>query len=731
MALGYKRYYCSYTSDNGTLYDLEIYDSDAASGITATEIDISSDGVILTYEGEQRDSSILGSSLSFDYIITDSDLESFITDIGTSPETRFAIKLLRNSSLEWFGYVLPDLLDIEDAPYPFLTNIKATDCIGRLKSIDYTDASGNLYTGSERLLRIIADILYIKSGIGDVFGDDDDLVFLNVLTNWYDKKHDTGASYEPLNYTKVNQNNFLTIDEGIIKPWTCFEVISEILNTFNARLYMSNGRFYIEQINDIDNTALYVRTFEYEAGLIDSELNTAKEIDISQFNRLQGGVFKFLPSLKKVITTYKYRQQVSSIILRHQDKYPDYVNIGEISTGVFNLQVIGNVVQTYSDPGLHSIEFATIFKLFIKVVPSIGNPYYLNNPTNGIGSAVWTQSATEKWVTLNGAFENDNEWTIYTPVFNFLSPEVGSTIIGTVYYKFEFWKHINRFQQTITLPSGSEWDYYCGWNFACFLIGEGSQLEGEYTYQCLNNSVVGLSEDVELAETTLGTGPDSTYVGNLTTASGEGTYASSTTWKCLGDVDTNRNINYMRCEEYVLGQTTPTKKYLGSFKSIVKNVHLLAHNWFTLNGLNYAMLNMEIITARDITQGEWVSIQVDRSGKGGDMVSSSSYASRTVIDQADTLTKKYDPNLMWYFQKIMVAYTSESLASGVSVTGIQINESQKDITISDALVVYDPYSDYSIDIVAGASASIGATSIEISSVTPENDIPSGAFIFKF
>ena len=130
--------YISYTGDQ---YRIEIWDTEHTGD--STLFTSGDDGFSLRYEGEGSDveSVILATSLDIDFYIENSTHEAIITDIATSQEGRFLIRILWTASdiKFWHGMVLPDIGSYEEASYPYVLRLRATDGMASLKDVDYAD----------------------------------------------------------------------------------------------------------------------------------------------------------------------------------------------------------------------------------------------------------------------------------------------------------------------------------------------------------------------------------------------------------------------------------------------------------------------------------------------------------------------------------------------------------------------------------------------------------------
>lgn len=729
MALGDVRYTCDYVSENGSTFKLEIFDSEYTG---ATELlDITSEGAVISYEASNRDDSVLASKLQINCVVNDDDFETFINDIATSGEDRFAVKLQRNGFIFWLGYLLPDLVSYNDESYPYLITLEATDALGILKDIPFSDSSGNNYTGNDSLMDILIKILYNKTNISN-FYDGDGYAITKSLINWYELHHIRTANYCPLRYTQVDQSVFLTDDDNTVLPMNCLDVIRNICDTFNARIYQSSGVFQVEQMTEVTDGTIYYRQFNRAATLLSSALND-RAATMTSLKRLSGGVYSFLPPLKNVKTAYNYRSPIGYIDLPEQLKYETFVQVGTLGSNVLKIHFYGSITQTFSYTQYY--EFQTYWRVVVKIVPAVGNPWYLTN--NGLWGGVleWNQSAIEKYVTVLGYPVIYPTGYIgitfnYGDAFDLLTPDIGNNITGDVYVKIFKWKWTTLLGvQIYNLPGGSEWDYYFNTNSFIALTGEDSINEGTLTYDANNSNVIRASEEHQLPDVLLGDGPADTYAGALFSYN-DTTAFYATTWYYDDEEISGSVINQLRCSEFIIPQLAPVKRFSGTFKSITKNYHLLPVHYVTINSVNYVMQNCTIKTATDETEGEWIAMGTSRDGKASLTESTATRSALNNFSSAN-IANRTSTNLFWLMSKLATCYTTEPLPSGVAVSGLTVSGVTSEAVSGNILTVYDINTNYSIELGLTSDLSLGDSSITFNPVTPEDDIISGVYIYQF
>lgn len=133
MAYGKYRY-STIKGEKGTTWYVELW-KDGFSG-TSTEMTLSGEGFEITWNGSggTRERVFLGSECVLNLMVLDDDDETDLYDILDSGFKKYFIRIYKNSvsaiNIWWFGWVQPSFDTIENAPYPYISKITATDSYG-------------------------------------------------------------------------------------------------------------------------------------------------------------------------------------------------------------------------------------------------------------------------------------------------------------------------------------------------------------------------------------------------------------------------------------------------------------------------------------------------------------------------------------------------------------------------------------------------------------------------
>ena len=134
--------YSEFLSSRGTYYKVEIWDEDYT-GSSPDEFRVDGNGFELNYTGQTDNiySPVIGSSISMGMYIRDAATAAFETSLKNYQENRYYIKIYRgpndaSTTFFWGGYILQDVVAVEDVSQPYILQISANDGIARLKDED-------------------------------------------------------------------------------------------------------------------------------------------------------------------------------------------------------------------------------------------------------------------------------------------------------------------------------------------------------------------------------------------------------------------------------------------------------------------------------------------------------------------------------------------------------------------------------------------------------------------
>jgi hypothetical protein len=576
------RFQSEFTSDNGDSYKIEIHDSEWLGGTYTFNVD--SRGFQLEYTGETDDivSPIIGSKLCVGAYSNDGQFETFIDSLKGYQENRFRIVVYRETTqggvddfvarvladggsveatgcvrdavvellqgetsgvvyrLFWAGWIVQDLVTIEDASQPYIYELTATDGLNRLNGIDYDSANDITQNdfGLTRVTDVIINAL-TDTGLTDLWTASDP--FLQTSVDWWEYNQTYSTTDDTLYLTAIDAGLFTSRDDdGNIVRTSAFEVLRQLATLYNSRLFLSNGRFVFEQIGNRATSTRYAVQYD-TTGVELATLTIADDIPLNQTlfgARLAGNVWNFLPALKRVNVTYSQRFLSPWFgAYRFEDGdttfTPGFIAGGE---GI-QLALYGPVNYVIScsnrlEFGNDTNQLVVVFRVQIRIEDSSnpGTYWYFNRGFNGYATAV--TFGTAGWSTTAGYYYFDMPMTsVYESIGSTSLTTTISTsdipVTGTLRVTFDIHQRYNfAAGTTYTLNTGigqSE-----TWNavMAFSRVDDGSEPANGEVYTATNGSAnVSSNLSLDLGEIVIGDGALQT--GDLVVYNGSSWVASS------------------------------------------------------------------------------------------------------------------------------------------------------------------------------------------------------------
>ena len=336
------KYTCEFYSENvdasGNDQKWKIDIDSASWGGDAEPFKSTSEGFSLNMDG--GDDSFLApiktTSLNFSMLLENATLEGIIDDlqaVATGNEDDFSVAVYNYYDgayrLYWVGYLLGDLVTLEDTSINRILSIKAVDGLNRLKYIPFDHTA---YGGARSMLNLIKLCLSPLTLTASYFGATSAYIAHNPF--YYNEGMLGGSTWnstwgkninnDPLALTKVNSIVFKD-DDG--KWWSYYKVLEQVLSAFQLRIYFtqlnyqatgvdSHGMWFIQSplVNHGNsNNSSYDSTqlvFYHKKSLTtDIALSYDNAFNQSILNvstRAAGGLEMFLPPLLSYKSIYEH-----------------------------------------------------------------------------------------------------------------------------------------------------------------------------------------------------------------------------------------------------------------------------------------------------------------------------------------------------------------------------------------------------------------------------------------
>ena len=623
--------FSEFRSSHGSFYLIEIWDEDYT-GTTPDQFNVTSNGFELNYSGQTDNvySPIIGSSVSFGMYVENSATNAFLSNIKQYQQDRYFVKIWKGEfdgedantwynttkvsddglvmnfspdeeqivylDFHWGGYIVQDIIEVEDVSQPYVLNIQATDGISKLSN---TQCGTSFFRQSTNQFINALD----QVGVLGIYGSEHPV--LAVVSNWWAEEMTYNANNNSLDETWVDFHAFDTIDEqGNYTNKNWFEILSQICTIFGLRFYYSNGQYRLEQLFTRDSVSMIEHRYKKDKTKIDSaSVSYNKTIDqTSNKARLSGNIFNFLPAVNDVAITLNKEPKAIIGVTSTETNDPT-TEPGVISSALNNqvsidfrhdarLLVVNNVNQQL-------LYFK--FKLKVTLFDFTNNvTYYLKRTMTGTtpGPISWTttQAGSGYEILVGHVQEYKSQWLSPTPppsipqvqsvkgTISVLTPAI--PVDGDMSFEWDFVGMINYLGATRTLNVSNSVKYSITTND--FRTSFGSIQNQVVRVRAIspssaNNS--GLTYTLPETSVFTGQGERGSLVKQVT-ISGINIRVPYTNWR-EGNAGSYKTIQQLVCEEFLKLMDAPIQKYMGRFFSshdFRQRLTFDSNNWIQLGG---------------------------------------------------------------------------------------------------------------------------------------------------
>ena len=607
-------FFSAYTSKE---YELTIYDESGS--FILKDVQLIDCAITYLNGADETSDPIMPAELRADLLIDNADLNTFVEDLAGASEGRFLVKLERDSIIEFLGYVLPDLSEIEDIPleigYKF--TLKATDGLGRLKGVQYSLFDDTPYSGSSTFVDIILKCLNKNTELQSFYGTKAD--FLKTLVNWHAEQYTYSNTIDPLLNTRVPERAFYTRDKkGNYKFRTCYDVLKSICEAWNARMIYSLASFQFLQVSEIANYTSR-KFFTYTRTGTQGDVTESFSITHNQTSgttdlmRLAGGKFTFLPPLKYVLIDYKHiaTENLLAGQVFSSDNTPNPFVFGNIddqgeTAKLYVSALISYAVTNRTDPpGV--IGLWLIFSLQIEV-----ENLYLNRQITFIGGVpqagaiTWSGSSASRYQVAIYVPEDEE---IHYQSIAFLTPELPAA--GEFVFDVTLDKVFSASGFEYVSPVGTY--FWTVGNLSVEHLWEGT-LDGQSDIRrfIANNDTSGNSAFIE-KETIIGDGIGVNSPGHLEVKNDTAAWVLADKWR-IGNSGSYIPFSALKAQEIIRGQLAPIRKYNGTL--FQKTDTLYRPNQVVLHSGTGTMVFMggTFRLGVDEVDGTWFYIDLETTG---------------------------------------------------------------------------------------------------------------------
>ena len=676
-----KKFECSFRSDRGVYYRLDIYDNEATNDTYYTP-DLSVRGFDLTYQTDDEDrfTGLIPSELVFDMLITSNAQQALINEIKISVYGRWQVGVYRSNddstyTLFWCGNLLNDISPEQDVAYPREFSLTAVCGLSLLKDIKFNEGVGYDTPSSFTTLQYFRNAFTLQINTDTFFtGSSPFGRYIKTFVDWTTDNMTHQADRDPLVYSRFNFMAFVELDDdGAKKYANTFDLLDSICKTFGMRCFFSEGSWQLVQVNYYDNWTAgnthFFRSYNVGndvTGAPDNSGSTSAVVpEGTNYKRLGGATFDFLPVLKEVNANYDRLQTFNIPFLQYSNnsdtstlftpnfneiplwngyKYNDIpfsgtaYDINNSKTDLFSVS-LGSVIATTSS----TIRFNRTFKcegLDTGFSPSSGAfnnlEIRLSLRFRLVGASdtkyAFIREGNEQWhdidvdfassgvfdgVNLSSTLTNNFSLNINCETFNL--PFDGDLFLdgyAAIYYN-------NNTAAPIQVVEGTtDSDHILCFSPPVFNQQGGVQylVDGELSnlefYRAKNapggtaisNGVIYNVPDLLVGSSPNGIGRIEVY--NFSTSAFE---AFNTTWKAF-NTGTGTRITQLLVEQILKGQNKGARTFNGAIKITDKSL-LPYYFGITIDGSNFAPYQCTFNAQEDTWSGEWYEISLNSTGQ--------------------------------------------------------------------------------------------------------------------
>ena len=493
-----QRFYGEFADDQGDEWRINIYDDEYS--LSTSEVTLSAEGFVLSYEGNQSDpfQRIIPSKVTFGaYIKSSAAFESWIEDdIVQRGESQVKIAIYKDpdgdNTLYWAGIVLVDQITIPDE-FDAFVQFTASDGLALLTRDTETRSVAPL---NEHLAQLIA-----KNPIAEFWSTGNGFVR---YVNDYESLGYSGTDFlddaqvaPPLNHSDLSFT-------GDPQEFNTYQKLEGLLSAFNMRLFQAEGYWYAlplsyyEQIKDGSNPSTIYRQVDKTGANVTLTFNEASYLNNNKiledgvdFNRMSGGETMHLNAKKSTRITRRSANQQ----FLHRDIHP-LEQFAQATT-----HISGTNGLTYSDDTAFLIEASNTWSR--SPDPDIAGDAALVTlklrTTLKAGTYYWNGSA---WTTTSSTFDidvftflRDSGQIELVEIWNYQTLPLGNEADELIFQGT--WKFINGVGTDVTADMTNG---ILGWNVLLKIAGQTTILDFTYTAETTEENY----DDVTLADTLFG-----------------------------------------------------------------------------------------------------------------------------------------------------------------------------------------------------------------------------------
>ena len=225
-------YFADYTDPENNDYFIKIYKKGFAGDATK----ISGYGVLKYGSAKDLLDPIRGNGLDLNL---EADLSLTLEDLYTEEENQFTVRFYRGNKLLFDGFLKPDGIYQSFVSDRWMLNLTCVDGLGILKDLAFVQSNGFAFTGRMNAVDVIFNCLR-RTNLN---------LPINTSVNIYYEGLVPSDLLDPLTQVYLSVDRFKKGDYDTLMD--CQEVLTSVLNLFNANICQVDGEWYIYKANEI------------------------------------------------------------------------------------------------------------------------------------------------------------------------------------------------------------------------------------------------------------------------------------------------------------------------------------------------------------------------------------------------------------------------------------------------------------------------------------------------
>lgn len=401
------------------------------------EVKANGNGFTLSYEGDDnnRFEEFKESSVTWGFYVPNDAVENFLFDLEDDDEGGYHILIEEEVSVgvherRWVGPLELGNATFQDAGYPYLYELVATDGLAQLDDVLYNDPINN-ETLEDPDSRIAPVMSYILGALNEITGsieyDGDDMlaVYLNlyeqrilptIMTNnnliSTDILNNIFIDHLALTEIKIEDTSALEVVKSPTKEQlesiSQLEVLRNIMRVFGCRLYIDfeTGFWTMDEIGAWANRATgQFLIYDFE-GNITGDNSLPAQLDFATLKSLAGGNTFFAEKYNSY--SINYRHNISGL---HMPDYSQFNGVSYLNMGPSRTAARAYYDQEYTVGGVSYGNGGNTFSLQMKLrIAASSNTYigdtawltalcYIENTTGGPDYYLENSQGVLKWTT--------------------------------------------------------------------------------------------------------------------------------------------------------------------------------------------------------------------------------------------------------------------------------------------------------------------------------------------